>query len=238
MKLTGKCLAVLGCMLVLSGSAGAVQTSGTKITLSASSQITVPNDEAQVTFVVTAQNKDAAQAASAVNAQMKAGTQIVQASDKTAVIKTSGYTSYPVYTQGTDKKASQIDGWRVEQTLTVTTHALTHLPDLVADAQKVLAVSQIRFGLRPETQKQHDSELTQKAYQALEERINMVTQAMGRNSRDVVIESIQVDDDGGRINAPVMMRAMAMKQDSVATPQFESGESTLSMRLSSEVKLK
>lgn len=233
-----KYLMVLGCLAALSGTAGAVQTTGTKITLSATSQVIVPNDEAHVVFTVTSQNKDAAKAASEVNAQMKAGTQIVQASDKTATIQTSGYSSYPVYTQGTDKKAGQIDGWRVEQTLSVTTKALANLPRLVADAQKVMAVSNIRFGLSNETQKQHDNELTQKAYQALEERINMVTQAMGRNSRDAVIESIQVDDEGGRTVAPVMMRAMAMKQDSVAIPQFESGESTLSMRLSSEIKLK
>lgn len=233
-----KYLAVLGCLVAFAGTAGAVETAGTKITLSATSQIIVPNDEAQIVFTVTSQNKDAAQAASVVNTQMKAGTQIVMSSDKSAMIKTSGYSSYPVYTQGTDKKAAQIDGWRVEQSLTVTTRALSSLPNLVANAQKVMTVSHIRFGLSSETQKQHDSELTQKAYQALEERINMVTQAMGRNSRDAVIESIQVDDEGGRTVVPVMMRAMAMKQDSIEAPQLESGESTLSLRLSSEIKLK
>lgn len=232
-----KFLAALGCFIVLSSSAGAVETSGAKISLTASSQVVVPNDEAQVMFTVTTQNKDAAQAASVVNTQMKAGTQIIQTSDPSAIVKTSGYATYPVYTQGTDKKAPQIDGWRVEQTLTVTTRALKQLPDMVAAAQKVLTVSNVRFSLSPETQKQHERELTEKAYQALEERINMITKAMGRNGQDAVIQSIQIDDSG-RMGSPVLLRAAAMKTDSVAAPQFESGDSTLSMQLSSEIKLK
>lgn len=233
-----KSIALLGCLLVAAASANAVQTDGTKVNLSASSQIVVPNDEAQIIFSVTAQNKDASQAASMVNAQMKAGTQIVQSQDRSAVIKTSGYASYPVYTRGTDNKASRIDGWRVEQNITVTTKSLKQLPDMVAAAQKVMTVSNVSFELSPETQKQHEAELIQKAYQALVEKINMLTQAMGRSSQDVHIESIQMNSDGERMMAPVMLRAAAMKQDSVAEPQFESGDSTLSMRLSSEVKLK
>jgi uncharacterized protein YggE len=74
-----------------------IQTSGTLIIVPAYAEVRHPNDEARITLMVEEQDKDKSVAASRVNQRMKQGTDIVKREDPTAILKTHGYYSYPVY---------------------------------------------------------------------------------------------------------------------------------------------
>lgn len=236
MRMTN-CFLGLGLSLsvCLGGNALAMDTEGSTVHISASSELQVPNDEASLVFTVSEQDKDAKKAASLVSARMKSGIEQIKQQDKQAALKTTSYSTYPVYAETDKGQARQVTAWRVTQTLSVTTTNIDALPTTVAAAQKVLALNGVQFGLRVQTQKQQDAQLMQLAYQALEARVETMAKAIGQQPQQATLSTLQVDGDNYR--APMMMArsAMAIQQDSVAEPQFEVGQTTLSMRLSAEV---
>lgn len=222
----------------------AVQTGGTQISVAASGEIIAPNDQARVTLTLEEQDKDKAAAASRVNQKMNKGLALIKKSDSQAVLKTQGYFTYPVYSEA-EPKAGQsrpIIGWRVGQSLSVTTSNLTDLSKTVAAVQGTLALNGIQFGLSPETQKKQDAALIADAYKNLIDRVNAVTGAMGRSAQDATLETVDMVAEGGGGVAPRMyaMRAdaAAARESVVVEPSFEPGESVLSMQIVGKVKLK
>ncbi len=232
--------ALSACMV----SAYAVETNGTEIKVAASGEVVTPNDQARVTLTIEEQDKDKAAAASRVNQKMNKGLELIKKNDAQALLKTQGYFTYPVYAEAEPKtgQARQIVGWRVGQSLAVTTTNLANLSKTVAAVQGTLALNGIQFELSPATQKRQDAALIEDAYKNLIDRVNAVTRAMGRNAQDATLDSVDMVADGGGGVAPRMyaMRADAAmaKSAEVAEPSFEPGESTLSMQIVGKVKLK
>lgn len=222
-------------------------TSGTTVVVSANGEVTHANDEAMVTFSVEEQDKDKAAAASRVNRKMKEGMDIVRAADPGAQLKTQGYFTYPVYPDQPPRPVDGVQrapvpvGWRVGQYLEVKTHNLAALPKTAAAAQKVLAISNLSFGLSKQTQKRLDDERIAEAYKNLNERVAAMASAMGRKPSDAVFETIDVDNAGGIVPpapAPMMYASRAAKAPEVAEPSFEPGETTLQLRIVGKVKFK
>jgi uncharacterized protein YggE len=223
-------------------------TSGTTVIVPANGEVTRANDEATITFSVEEQDKDKAAAASRVNRKMKEGMDIVRAADPGAQLKTQGYYTYPVYPDQPPRPVDGVQrapvpvGWRVGQYLEVKTHNLTALPKTAAAAQKVLAISNLSFGLAPATQKRLDDQRIAEAYKILNERVAAIASAMGRKPSDAVFETIDVDNAGGIVPpmpAPMMYASRAAKApEQVAEPSFEPGETTLQLRIVGKVKFK
>lgn len=222
----------------------AVQTTGAEIKVAASGEVVTPNDQARVTLTIEEQDKDKATAASRVNQKMNKGLETIKKNDPQAVLKTQGYFTYPVYSE-TEPKANQprqIVGWRVGQSLAVTTTNLANLSKTVASVQGTLALNGIQFELSPATQKKQDAALIEDAYRNLIDRVNAVARAMGRNPQDATLDTVDMVSEGGGGVAPRMyaMRADAAmaKESQVVEPSFEPGESVLSMQIVGKVKLK
>jgi predicted secreted protein len=237
-------LVVAAALSTCMAGAYAVQTNGAEIKIAASGEVIAPNDQARVTLTIEEQDKDKAAAASRVNQKMNKGQALIKTNDSQAVLKTQGYFTYPVYSE-TEPKAGQsrqIIGWRVGQSLSVTTTNLANLSKTVAAVQGTLALNGIQFDLSPATQKKQDAALIEDAYKNLIDRVNAITRAMGRNPQDATLDSVDMIAEGGGGVAPraYAMRADAVmaKESHVVEPSFEPGESVLSMQIVGKVKLK
>lgn len=235
-----------GINAALAQTAATPSTGGTLVIVPASGEVTLPNDQAQATFVIEEQNKDKAAAASAVNRKMKQGTELIRQADPRATLKTRGYYTYPVYAdeqlRAPNAKARQVVGWRAGQYLEVTTPSLDTLPKTVAAAQSVLALNGLQFGLSDATRKKLDQQRIDAAYRNLMERVAAIAKAMGREAGDALVDTVDFEASGAYAPAdvaPKMMRAaMASEAAPVEEPSFEPGETTLSMRLVGKVKFK
>jgi uncharacterized protein len=240
---------MLSLMLVsasLAAYAQTVQTSGTRVVVAANGELTVPNDQARATLMLEEQDKDKTVAAARVNQKMKQGIEIIKREDGQASLKTLGYFTYAIYADDTQRQPSKpraIIGWRVGQTLEVTTTNLAGLPKTVAAAQSVLGLNGLEFGLTPASSKKLDDALIGITYQNLTQRIASIARAMSRSPADAVLETLDYEGSGNFASPevaarPMMMRAAAKVQDTVAEPSFEPGESTVSMRVVSNIRFK
>ena len=230
--------------------ADVVPTTGALVVVPAYGEVKHANDQAVATFAIEEQDKDKAAAASRVNQKMKQGTDIIKKADPQASLKTQGYYTYPVYPEdrpqpnGQPAKPRVPTAWRVGQYLEVTTTNLGELPKTTAAAQKVLTLSNINFGLTPETTKKLDDQRIAATYKNLNERIASIANAMGRKVGDAVLDTVDFEGSGnyaqeGRAAAaPMMMRAKNADSMEVAEPSFEPGETTLDMRLVGKVRFK
>ncbi|MDB5798530.1 MAG: hypothetical protein JWP36_2432 [Paucimonas sp.] len=227
-------------------------TSGTMVIVPANGEVRHANDQATVTFAVEEFDKDKAAAAARVNRKMKEGTEIVRRADPKAELKTQGYYTYPVYPEpplqplpASRTPARPVpDGWRVGQYLEVKTTNLAALPKTAAAAQKVLQINGVSFGLAPATEKLLDDRRILETYRNLNERIASIARAMGRQSADAVLETVDFEGSGNYGGRPEMQSAMVsgarMKaaDQEMPEPSFEPGETTLQMRLVGKVKFK
>jgi predicted secreted protein len=249
-------LFVLASLIVVSSvqaqSPPAPATTGTMVVIPAFGEVKHANDQVVISFMVEEHDKDKAAAAARVNQKMKQGTEIVRREDPGAELKTIGYFTYPVYPENPPQPLNNSQpvrriptGWRVGQYLEVKTGNLSNLPKLVAATQKVLALSNLEFGLKPETTKQLDDRRIAATWRNLNQRIVSVAAAMGRRPSDAVIDTVDFEGSGqyaghGEAAAAPMMQARAGKRmsDEIPEPSFEPGETTLQMRLVGKVKFK
>lgn len=223
----------------------ALSTSGTIINLSASGEVTHLNDEAKVILWIEEQDREKAVAASRVNQKMRRGMEIVSREDPGAILKTHGYYTHAVYPEPPRASGSstvQATNWRVGQYLEVTTSNLEGLPKLTAAAQSVLALNGLRFSLSKSTVKKLDEQRIEAAYDNLRQRIAITAKAMGRTMSDVEIEKVEFEDAALHLPQEAMMvssmRASTSNTPQVSEPSFEPGETTLSIRVSSQLRFK
>lgn len=219
----------------------------TLVIVAGSAEIKASNDQASLNFFIEEQDKDKALAASRVNQKMKAGTELAKKEDPTALLTTRGYYSYPIYADELNNKPGaatkrQLIGWRVGQYLEVKTTNLKNLASFAAAMQKSLALSGVGFDLTEQARKNLEEKRIEAGYKNFQDRVRMITKAMGRKESDVVIESLEFDpsengsnmQDGGRMYA---MKAAA-PTEGVAETSFEPGETAVSIRVLGKIRLK
>lgn len=230
-------------------------TTGTTVIVPAFGEVKHPNDQAVVTFAVEEHDKSKEAAAARVNRKMKEGVDIVRRADPSAELKTQGYYTVPIYPEVPPERPQPLMpteaaprvpvAWRVGQYLEVKTSNLANLPKTAAAAQKVLAINNIYFGLRPETEKRLDDLRIAETYRNLNERIESIAKAMGRRPADAMLDTVDFEGSGQyagqqehmavRASAGMAKQAMA---DQMPEPSFEPGETTLQMRLVGKVKFR
>jgi uncharacterized protein YggE len=229
--------------------APAAATTGTLVVVPASGEVRHANDEATVDFTVDEQDKDRATAVARATQKMKQGTEILKRADPQAEFKTVGFSTYPVYPEQPQQPRPLATrpvpiGWRVSQTLEMTTRSLDNLPKTVAAAQKAINLTGINYHLSRELTRRMDDERIAATYRNLNERIASIARAMGRNVADAVVDTVDFEASGNYARgmeaapaAPMMMRAKAMDAD-LPEPSFEPGETTLQMQVVGKVRFR
>lgn len=204
------------------------------------------NDQAHAILRLEEQDKDRAAAVSRLNQKMKQGIALVKRDDATAVLTTRGYATAPVYADEPQKPAAKLRqpiGWRVSQSLEVVTGNLLGLPAMIADAQSLFALQGLSFSLSESAARALDEERIQTTYRNLVARIASVAKSMGRNVADASIESIDVDTSASyamqqRNAMPIAMMRSASEPVAIDAPDFEAGETALTLQMVAKVRLK
>ena len=199
-----------------------LQPAGTLILMTGAAEVELANDEAVANFFYEAQDADLTRAQSTVNQRVSDGTAALKRADPKAQIETSGYSSYPVYSSGSNRT---ITGWRVRQGVTVRTENLAALAKTVAAAQPTLALSGVDFRLSKAARDKVEAQLIQLAVANLNSRFTAAGQSMGVPANRIRVEEINFGVREVAPPQPMMMRSAMQSSDAVAPPAFESGRS-------------
>ncbi len=194
---------------------------GTLVLMTGAAEVELANDEAAVNFFYEAQDADLTRAQSSVNQRVGDGTAALKRADPKAQIETSGYSSYPVYSSGSNRT---ITGWRVRQGVIVRTDNLAALPKTVAAAQPFLALGSIDFRLSKGARDRVEAQLIQLAIANLNSRFTAAAQAVGVPANRIRVEEINFGVREAGPPQPMMMRT-TIASDAVTPPTFESGRS-------------
>ena len=200
-----------------------VPPAGTLVLMTGAAEVELANDEAVASFFYEAQDADLTRAQSTVNQRVSDGTAALKRADPKAQIETSGYSSYPVYSSGSNRT---ITGWRVRQGLTVRTENLAGLPKTVAAAQPLLALGGVDFRLSKAARDKVEAQLIQLAMANLNSRFTAAGQSMGVPANRIRVEEINFGVREAAPPQPMMMRSAMQSSDAVAPPTFDSWRST------------
>ena len=209
-----------------------LQPAGTLVLMTGTAEVELANDEAVANFFYEAQDADLTRAQSAVNQRVSDGTAALKRADPKAQIETSGYSSYPVYSSGSNRT---ITGWRVRQGVMMRTDNLAALPKTVAAAQPTLALGGVDFRLSKAARDKVESQLIQLAVANLNARFTAAGQSIGVPANRIRVEEINF---GVREAAPqpMMMRSAMQSSDAVVPPSFESGRSIERMTVTGKAR--
>ena len=199
-----------------------LQPAGTLILMTGAAEVELTNDEAVANFFYEAQDADLTRAQSSVNQRVADGTAALKRADPKAQIETSGYSSYPVYSSGSNRT---ITGWRVRQGVTMRTDNLAALAKTVASAQPALALGGIEFRLSKTAREKVEAQLIQLAVANLNARFAAAGQSMGVPATRIRLEEVNFGVREAAPPQPMMMRSAMQSSDAVVPPAFESGRS-------------
>jgi predicted secreted protein len=199
-----------------------LQPAGTLILMTGAAEVELTNDEAVANFFYEAQDADLTRAQSSVNQRVGDGTAALKRADPKAQIETSGYSSYPVYSSGSNRT---ITGWRVRQGVTMRTDNLPALAKTVASAQPALALGGIEFRLSKTAREKVEAQLIQLAVANLNARFAAAGQSMGVPPTRIRLEEVNFGVREAAPPQPMMMRSAMQSSDAVVPPTFEAGRS-------------
>lgn len=237
---------------VLTASVHAQQMSaGSQVLVSGRADIKVVNDQAVISFYAEEVDKDKTLAAARVNQKMKASIDFIKQEYKKIELSTRNYHSSQVYEEVASKNANgmptvkqQANGWRVGQYLDLKTRDLKNLPAMVAYLQKTLALNNVRFEVSDEVSKRVEAERILAGYKNLNERIEMIAQAMGRHASDFIIDSVdfeggEIDRNANRTYGKFFTASVSnARSDKIVEPDFEPGSSIISIRVDAKLRVK
>ena len=239
------------CLLIIGAATPAFAQSlplaGTVVTLSATGEVRAVNDQALASLTLEEQDKDKVTAASRLNLKMRQGVDVVKREDPSAVLRTRGYYTYPIYAVEPDKVVTRLRpviGWRVGESLDVTTSNLIALPKTLAAAQRILSLNNLSYSLTDGAARRLDEERIRVTYSNLMARIAAIAKVMGRTPGDVTIESLDIDNAAEQFqprNASIAMMAnqgVTSDMASLVEPSFEPGETVLHLRMVSKLQVK
>jgi predicted secreted protein len=186
----------------------------------------VANDWVTAVVGTSDEDSDAARLADRVNKKMNEALAIAKQA-KGVEVKSGGYATQPVH-----DKDGKIARWAASQDLYLEGSDVEAVSALVGKLQGKLLLRSIAFSVSPESRRKAEDGLIGEALTAFQERAKRISAGLGARDYGVVSVSIQTPGGGGPV--PMMMRAEMSK---VAAPSFESGQSTLSVRVDATIEL-
>jgi predicted secreted protein len=153
--------------------------------------------------------------------------------DPKASVETAGYTSYPVYQPGSQRK---LIGWRVRQAVSLRTSDLAALPRTVAAGQQHLALAGIEFRLSRAARSRVEAALIEQAIANLNDKVAAAARALNVPTARVRLEELNFG-----VAPPPMPRmraeAMAGAAPPVEEPQFDAGRSLQQLTVTGKARL-
>lgn len=210
---------------------------GRVVLMPGEAQLMIPNDEAVIGFFVDVQEADAARAQSLANQRVAEGTAALRRADPKAQLESTGYSAFPVYSQGKDQPPKLV-GWRVRQGVNLRTTELDSLARTVQAGQTKMVLGSVVFRLSRAAREKAEAQLIGLAIANVQARIAAAAQALGVAPAGVKIEELSFAARGETAPMPVFAaRAAAPPADAMSAPSLEAGQSSETLSVSARARL-
>lgn len=208
---------------------------GTLLLMTGAAEAEVANDEAVAQFYFEAQEADLARAQSLVNQRVAEAVAQLKRADPKAVVESAGYSSYPIYQPGTQRR---LIAWRVRQNVSLRTRDLVALPRAVAAAQALLALGGIQFGLSREAREKVEADLIARALANLNDKVAVAARALAVPPERVRLEEVNFGGVPPIVPMVAHERGMAMASAAqVEEPQLDAGRTLQRLTVSARARL-
>jgi predicted secreted protein len=190
----------------------------------------VSNDLLTTTMSAEFQDKHPARVAQQLNAALNSALQ--KAAAYGTVKTTSGsQNTYPVY-----GKNNQIDAWRGHGDIRIESRDFKAAGELIMQLQNTLQLSDVQFGIAPDTRINIESALITEAIKAFQSRADAIRLAVGAKNYKTVHFSINTGGMPPRY--PIaMMHSRAVADAEIPAPEFASGETRMTVQINGTIEI-
>lgn len=200
-----------------------------QITFSTSTETQVAQDKMVITMSIIKNGHDLLELANSVNETMEWALETANR-EKNIETKTLSYNTSPNYEKGKQK------GWRVSQSLSMTSSDIKGLSKLMGKLQSKLQTQSVSYMVTPERRRQKVDELSTLALKQFSQKATSVTKALGRNQYKIV--RINLQENASHQPRPAMMMTRGvMAAESVSTPSFQTGSTEISVTASGTIEI-
>lgn len=218
-----------------------VADAGMSVTLTGEASMTVPNDEAFITFTA---EEVAAKAPIAMDVVTKRGNAAQAAlkpfGDKITV-ETADFSTWPVYTRAKEGEVASIGAWGARQTVRVTVKDVKSVSDVMQAAAEHMNYDGITFRISEGAQKAQKEVLLAAAIDDALRQAGVIAEKLGLAAENVRIEKLAVHGRSGgqvRYYAAPMMKANALESARAAAPAVSAGTSDVSLSVGVDVRIR
>ena len=213
---------------------------GLTLNVNGVASITVPNDEAQMNWSVSAQAKTLKEATSQAIKAMNEGLSQIKAVSDALKLQTQSMNSYPVYGEVKGNETPKIVAWRVSQSLEVIAPDVQLVPAVIEKVNGTLALNGLNFKVSDAARAKYDESLYKLAVADATQRAVWIAQSVGSDAGKVELQSLRFNSSATPRPINLMMRATgkAMMDSAVPSPSVEAGTSELNLTVSAEVLIK
>ena len=233
-----KLVVVLYSLLLISSSLSSVVVADDElqynlVSLQASSELDVDNDQMQVLLAVEHEARLARDAADQVNKDMQWALDLAKASkmaNKKMRISTKNYATNPRY----DKR--NIIGWQAQQQLYLEGEDFAAVSELATKLQSRFQIKTMSFAPRLETRKAAEEQLIERSLKAFSVRADLITKTMSFSTYEIV--DIHIGTQGHRPPVPRQRMTMMTAESQVQDIAVSSGTSKLVVTTSGRIQLR
>ena len=213
---------------------------GLTLNVNGVASITVPNDEAQMNWSVSAQAKTLKEATSQAVKAMNEGLSQIKTVSDALKLQTQSMNSYPVYGEVKGNETPKIVAWRVSQSLEVVAPDVQLVPAVIEKVNGTLALNGLNFKVSDAARAKYDESLYKLAVADATQRAVWIAQSVGSDAGKVELQSLRFNFSATPRPINLMMRApaKAMMDSAVPAPSVEAGTSELNLTVSAEVLIK
>lgn len=213
---------------------------GLTLNVNGVASITVPNDEAQMNWSVSAQAKTLKEATSQAVKAMNEGLSQIKTVSDALKLQTQSMNSYPVYGEVKGNETPKIVAWRVSQSLEVVAPDVQLVPAVIEKVNGTLALNGLNFKVSDAARAKYDESLYKLAVADATQRAVWIAQSVGSDAGKVELQSLRFNSSATPRPINLMMRATGktMMDSAVPSPSVEAGTSELNLTVSAEVLIK
>ncbi len=232
--------AALGAALLGAGAAGAVPApadKGMEVQVSGSAALSVPNDEAVLSFSVIEEGRDAKSASEKAIARSNAALSALKKSPLAASLEsmqTAGFSVNPRYTQSSEKAAARIDGWEAAVQLRVVVRDVEKTGEIMALAGESMDYDGVSFRVSRKARQAAEAELLNRATLNAVAKLNAISKTMGLTEREVKMTKLTVMHQTSAPRYFAMAKTAAANAAARLAPQVEGGTSEVELHVNAE----
>ncbi|MDF0606992.1 SIMPL domain-containing protein [Neisseriaceae bacterium TC5R-5] len=206
------------------------QASETLLSLSASSQREVSNDQISATFYQQASHAQPAVLANQLNSAAAQGMALAKHYPQVQ-LSSGNYNTWPNY-----DKNGKIQGWQGRVEIQLKSRDFTQAAELMAKLQQSMLLQGLQFSISDAARRTAEREMIPEAIANLQAQAEIAAKALGKAVNRV--RELEIGNTPPSFRPMMIQRAAKMaSRDEVLPTEFQAGESQLQLQISGKVEL-